>query len=175
MRIEGADGATWWVTMRGPSELTGADRKALIEIEDESSGLDKGIYFGDGDDEWELAPDGVSMVKRVAHRKVSRELITRQQTAMLALLIGGWSFEDALPMPYHTGYIDSPVLPLEAIEKIMATYDAVLDRIRNGGPKETPETTATSTSTSPESSAPRQPGSVPTTAAPASGSPATGA
>jgi hypothetical protein len=175
MRIESAVPGAWWVDMRGENELSGADRGALISIEDESNGLAAGIWFGDDGDEYELAPDGVSMVKRPARRKVSRELITKQQTAMLARLITGWTWEDKLPMPYHTGYIDSPELPLEAAEKIMAAYDAVLERLRNGGPKETPGTTATSTSTSPESSTPPQPDSAPTTAAPASGSPATAA
>ena len=174
MRIESADGA-WRVDMRGPAELTGGDRKALLEIEDESNGLAGGIWFGDGDDEWELAPDGVSMARRVARRYVSRDLITRQQTAMLGRLITGWTWEDKLPMPYHTGYIDSPELPLEAVEKIMATYDAVLDRIRNGGPKESPATAGTSASTSAAESTSPPADSPLATAGPASGSPASGA
>ena len=175
MRIESAVPGAWWIQMRSSGELTGADRSALVTFEDKINGLEKGFFFGDGEDEWELAEDGVSMVKRIARRPISREIINQQRDGMLERLITDWSFADAMPMPYHPGYLDREDMPLEAAERILATYEEVLDRIRTGGPKEKPETTATSTSTSPESSAPPQPDSVPTTAVPASGSPATAA
>lgn len=176
MLIESADGASWQVTMRGPSDLTGGDRRALEAIEDKSNGLEKGFWFAENsDDEFELADDGLTMVKRPARRKLSRAMLAEQRDSMLERLITGWSFEDKLPMPYHSGYLDSDELPIEAVEKILGVYSDVLDRIRSGGPKAAPTTTGTSTSTSPESSAPPQPDSAPMTAGPASGSPATGA
>jgi hypothetical protein len=176
MLIESAVGASWQVTMRGPSDLTGGDRRALEAMDDKGNGLERGFWFAeDSDDEWELAEDGVSMVKRPGRRQLSRAMLADQRDAMLTRLITGWSFEDKLPMPYHSGYLDSDELPIEAVEKILGVYAEVMERLRRGGPKERPATTVTSTSTSPESSATPQPGSPETTAAPASGSPATAA
>lgn len=174
MRIDGP-GGSWRVEMRGESELTGADRRALEAVDDMVTGLDKGVWFGDDGSEFQLSADGTSLIPRVARRMVSRETIALARDTMLARLITGWTWEDKLPMPYHTGYLDSDELPILAVEKIDKVLDDVMSRLRSGGPKEKPGTTATSTSTSPGSSPPPQPASALTTAVPASGSPATAA
>lgn len=174
MRINGP-GGSWRVDIRGENELTGGDRRALEEVDDKVTGLDKGVWFGDDGSEFQMSADGTSLIPRPARRMVSRETIALARDTMLARLITGWTWEDKLPMPYHAGYLDSDELPIEAVEKIQEALDDAMTRLRSGGPKEKPETTATSTSTSPESSAPPLPDSAPTTAVPASGSPATAA
>jgi hypothetical protein len=173
MKLEGPDGS-WQVEMRGPSQLTGADFRALQDIDDRVNGLDKGLWFGDDGDEWELSPDGVSMVKRPGRRKVSRQILNEGRDVMLARLISSWSF-DSLPMPYQPGYLDSDALPLDAIEAIEKVRSDVLDRLRNGAPKEMPETTGDSSTTSKDDSTVPLPDSATTTAVPASGSAATAA
>jgi hypothetical protein len=172
MKLEGPD-SSWWVEMRGPSQLTGADFRALQDIDDRVNGLDKGIWFGNDGDEWELSPDGVSMVKRPARRKVSRQILNEGRDVMLARLITGWSFA-SLPMPYQPGYLDSDDLPLDAIEQVEKVRSEVLDRLRNGAPKEKPATTGDSSNSSRDDSTAPLPDSPLTTAEPASGSPATG-
>lgn len=174
MRIDGPDGS-WRVDMRGENELTGADRKALEQVDDKTTGLDKGVWFGEGGAEFQMSEDGTSLIPRPARRMVSRETLALARDTMLERLITGWTWEDKLPMPYHAGYLDSGELPIAAVEKIQEVLEDAMDRLRSGGPKEKPGTTATSTSTSPGSSAPPQPDSAPTTAVPASGSPATAA
>lgn len=172
MKIESAEPGAWWVEMRGPDELSGADRRTLESFEDRATGLDKGIWSGD-DGDWEVSADGAAMIRRPARLKISRKHLTEQRDAMLARLITAWSFP--LALPYQPGHLDTDDMPLPATEKIIDIYGDVLERIREGGPKETPEPSGTSSSTSKDESTSPQPDSAPPTAEPASGSPATGA
>jgi hypothetical protein len=154
MRIDAPDGS-WHVIMRGPGELNGGDFKALQRIDDKVSGLDKGIWLGEGDSEYEMSPDGLSMVKREARRHLSRATIDEAANIMLGRLVKDWSLSGSMPMPWQPTYLDSDDVPLEMAEAIRKALDDVSDRIRQGGPKETPETSPASATTSPgESTAP---------------------
>jgi hypothetical protein len=172
MKLEGPG---WRVDMRGPDELTGGDARALQDFDDQVVGLDKGVWFGDDGEEWELSPDGVSLIRRPARRKVSRAGLDYSRTTMLARLITGWSFQEKMPLPYQAGYLDSDDMPLDASEAIEKTRGEVERRLRAGGPKEMPETTGDSSTTSKDDSTVPPPDSATTTAVPASGSAATAA
>lgn len=171
MKLTAPDGS-WWVELRGPTELNGADRRALEEVDDEINGLGKGIWLGDDGEEFDLAPDGVTMVRRVARRKLSREILNRRRDALLSRLISNWSFA-GLPLPYQPGYLDSETMPLDAVNAIEKTLNEVRDRLSGDGPKES--SSADSSTTSRESSAVPLTDSPQPTAAPPSGSAATGA
>lgn len=171
MRLTARDGTSWHVDIRGPGELNGGDRRALEELDDERNGLAAGIWLSSAegdDDEYQVSEDGLSMVRRPQYREISRASLDVRRDLFTTRLVKGWSFD--LPVPPPPAALNNDCLPLEAVEAIERVLDQVADRIRNGGPKETPETTGHSATTSPDASAAPPPDSVPETAGPVSGS-----
>lgn len=142
MRIEGSyakDDAEhpFWVDLRGPAELSGADEDAFKSVYESALG-DFEIDL-DLDEDMELSDDGVSMMPKKRKVKISLSLVNQQRDLLLSRLITDWSFAD-VPLPY-TG-LSRERLPLAACKALDGAI-AEHKRVLNGtGPDPKGETTS---------------------------------
>jgi hypothetical protein len=115
MRVEDQAGG-WWIELRGPDQLFGADEDAFKAVYETAIGAID-VEIGD-DDEMEVSPDGVSMTPKQPERrkiKVKLSMVNDQRDVLLSRLITGWSFED-IPLPYTA--LSRERLPLSVCKKL---------------------------------------------------------
>lgn len=114
MRVEDPAGG-WWIELRGPDQLFGADEDAFKAVYEAAIGA---IDVEIGDDEMEVSDDGVSMQPKQPERrkvKVKLSMVNDQRDVLLSRLITGWSFED-IPLPYNAA--SREVLPLSVCKRL---------------------------------------------------------
>lgn len=142
MRVEDPAG-TWWIEIRGPDQLFGADEDAFKAVYESAIGA---IDVELGEDDMEVSSDGVTMRPRAPERRrvqVRLSMVNEQRDVLLARLITGWSFED-IPLPYTAA--SRELLPLTVCKRL---DDAIAEHkriLQGAGPDPKEATTPASAS-----------------------------
>ena len=157
MRIQGSyvkDGADapYWVELRGPEALSGADEDAFKSVYESALGS----LTVDLDEDMEMSEDGVSMVPKQRRKvQVSLGMVNQQRDILLTRLITDWSFAD-IPLPYTP--LSRERLPLavcKALDAAIGDHKTVLNA---SGPDPKEATTSASSNGSKGASPSRRKG-----------------